>query len=163
MFRILPLVLLDDDAFDAYLSDDEDNNNDAQQVIVIEDEGGGGNRCTMDKKPCHTNLNHYLEVLDGIDGHQKKRCRERVTNDNDNYNDNDMNENNVAMENHLRTRRWILIVVSFLPFLFSSITLVVMVLSGGHHRTSMTTKSEMLSTFQFDELGFVHEDIFIPP
>jgi hypothetical protein len=160
MPRILPLVILDDDAFDAYLSDDDDNNNDAQQVIVIEDEGGAS-RCTMDmKQQCHTNLNHYLEVLDGIDGHQKKkRCRERVTNDNDN----DINEDNVAMETHLRTRRWILIVVSFLPFLFSCITLVVMVLSGGHHRTSMTTKSEMLSTFQFDELGFVHEDIFIPP
>jgi hypothetical protein len=159
MPRILPLVILDDDAFDAYLSDDENNNNDTQQVIVIEDEGGG-NRCTMDKKQqCHTNLNHYLEVLDEIDGQQKKkRCRERVTNDND------INEaDNVAMENHLRTRHWILIVVSFLPFLFSCITFVVMVVSGGHNRTSMTSKSEMLSTFQFDELGFVHEDIFIPP
>jgi hypothetical protein len=154
------MVILDDDAFDAYLSDDDDNNNDAQQVIVIEDEGGGGNRCTMDmKQQCHTNLNHYLKVLDGIDGQQKKkRCRERVTNDNDMN-----NEDNVAMENHLRTRRWILIVVSFLPFLCSCITLAVMVVSGGHNRTSMTTKSEMLSTFQFDELGFVHEDIFIPP
>ena len=68
----------------------------------------------------------------------------------------------MAMESHLRTRRWILIAVSFLPFLCSCIALVVMVIPGGHRRTSMTTKSEMLSTFQFDDMGFVHEDIFIP-
>lgn len=155
MPRIPPLVILDD-AFDAYLSDDDDdNNNDTHQVVVIEDKGRGGNRCTIDKEQqCHPNLNNYLEVLDGIDGHHKTRWRDRTHN-------NDINE--AAMETHLRKRRWILIAASFIPFFCSCIALVVMGLLGGHHRRpSMTTKSEMLSTFQFDELGFVHEDIFLP-
>ena len=152
---LIPHLVILDDAFDAYLSDDDDNNNDSHQV-VIDDEGSG--RCsTIDTKLCHPNLNNYLDELNGIDGNQKKKRRMERT-----Y-DNDMNrEDDVAMESHLRTRRWILIAVSFLPFLCSCIALVVMVIPGGHRRTSMTTKSEMLSTFQFDEMGFVHEDIFIP-
>ena len=133
---LIPHLVILDDAFDAYLSDDDDNNNDTHQV-VIDDEGRG--RCST--------LNNYLDELNGIDGHQKKkRWMERTY-------DNDMNhEDDVAMESHLRTRRWILIVASFLPFLCSCITLVVMVIPGGHRRPSITTKSEMLSTFQFDEM-----------
>lgn len=82
---LIPHLVILDDAFDAYLSDDDDNNNDTH-LVVIDDEGRG--RCST--------LNNYLDELNGIDGHQKKkRWMERTY-------DNDMNhEDDVAMESHL--------------------------------------------------------------